>query len=100
MQLSRAHRLVCHQFSRIKEVPPPANSLLCCARAGVPALTTLSRLTRLVLQGLGFGIEELAMKVTRFLLKPRLRLDCCPQVDEVTAYRGSVANRALAALGH
>lgn len=34
--------------------------------AGVTALTTLSRLTRLVLEGDGFGIAELAMKVGSF----------------------------------
>lgn len=31
--------------------------------AGVTAFSALSKLTRLVLEGDGFGIEELAMKV-------------------------------------
>ena len=42
-----------------------ANGLLCCTCAGISALTTLSRLTRLALQGdwLGIGIGELATEV-------------------------------------
>jgi hypothetical protein len=37
--------------------------MLLVAAAGVTALTTLTKLTRLVLQGNGFGIAELALKV-------------------------------------
>jgi hypothetical protein len=67
------------------------------ACAGISALTTLSNLTRLGLQGNGFGIAELAVKVTSFLQNS---LHCDLRIDKLTACRGSVAHRAQAALGH
>ena len=66
-------------------VCPPGPNRFChrqrpavLACAGISALTTLSNLTRLGLQGDGFGIGELAMKVSSFVqnsLHRDLRID-------------------------
>jgi hypothetical protein len=66
------------------------HGLLCFVYAGMSALTTLSRLTRLALRGNGFGIKELAMKVTNLLRS--LVCTCNLLVVERTACRGSPTN--------
>jgi hypothetical protein len=64
---------------------PPAGVLQNVLCAGMSALTTLSRLTRLVLEGDGFGIAELAMKVGSLEGSFLLARPCHPHVDEPAA---------------
>ena len=98
MQLSRdSAQLVCHQVYMTRWVLPPADGLLCCACAGISALTMLSRLTRLACDG--FGVEVLAMKVTG-LLQSLGAATAVLHVDEHAVCRRSGMNRVQAALGH
>ena len=79
MQLSRGACQLMYVSSGVQDqlgsITGGHPAMLRCACAGVSALTTLSRLTRLALRSdSGFGIEELAMKVSALPPKPRPQL--------------------------